>query len=179
MNNYQSKIRDLVYVALFASLISVSGYISIPIPPVPVTAQTLVIMLAGSVLNVYQAGLSVLVFLFLGAIGAPVFSNGAAGIGVITGATGGYLIGFLAGAIVISLLKGKKNNIWRLAIANFIGGIIVVYTFGVLWLSFAANMSLIQAFTVGALNFIPGDLAKVALAAIIGFKLNDRLSKIR
>ncbi len=177
MNNQQSKIRDITYISLFAALISVSSYISLPIPPVPVTAQTLAIMLAGSLLNYKQAAMSVIVFLLLGAFGVPVFSNGSSGISIILGPTGGYLFGFLAAAIVISLLRGKKNNIWQLGAANLIGGILVVYAFGIPWLAFTTGIGIQKALAVGAIKFLIGDIAKVVLATTIGYSLYKRLPR--
>ena len=176
----RTNLTGYIYSALFAALISVMGLISIPLPisPVPITGQSLAIMLAGSILTARQAAFSVLTFLLIGAVGVPVFAGLSGGIGIILGPRGGYLIGFLVGAIVIALLKGKNNNIWRLAIANSIGGIIIVYIFGVLWLSFVTGMGLEKAFMVGALPYIPGDLFKVFLATVIGVAINKRLPKI-
>lgn len=165
-------IRDMLYAALFASLISVLGYIIIPIGPVPITGQTLAVMLAGCVLTPLQAGLSVLIFILLGAFGVPVFSGGAAGIGVIFGTKGGYLLGFLIGAIVISFIKGKENSILRMIFACILGGIIIVYVLGVLWLSHITGMGINKAITVGALPFIPGDLLKAIAAGFIAKKIN-------
>ena len=170
---------SLIYSGLFAALIAIMGIISIPLPisPVPITGQSLAIMLAGSILTVRQAGFSVLTFLLIGAVGVPVFAGLTGGVGIIVGPRGGYLIGFLVGAIVIALLKGKSNNITRLALANIAGGIIVVYVFGALWLSFVTGMGLQKAIMVGVLPYIPGDLFKVFLATIIGVAINKRLPK--
>jgi len=176
----RNRLTGYIYSGLFAALIAVSGIISIPLPisPVPITGQSLAIMLAGSILTVRQAGFSVLTFLLLGAVGVPVFAGLSGGIGIIVGPRGGYLIGYLVGAIVIALLKGEKNNLWRLALANSIGGIIVVYLFGVLWLSFVTGMGLEKAILVGALPYIPGDLFKLFLATVIGVAVNKRLPKM-
>lgn len=167
------KVRDLSYISLFATLIAVSGYITIPLPfsTVPVTAQTLAVMLAGCLLPIGHAAASVLVFLLMGAIGLPVFSGGAAGLGVIAGKTGGYLIGFLFGAAVIAALKGKKPGFLRLLTVNAIGGILVVYLFGVLWLNFVTGIGFQKAVIFGALPFIPGDIVKIVVAALVSGKL--------
>ena len=177
----KNKVTDYVYAALFAALIAVLGLVSIPLPisPVPVTGQSLAIMLVGSILTVRQAAYSVLTFLLLGAVGVPVFAGMTGGIGILVGPRGGYLIGFLVGAVVIALLKGQNNNKWRLALANVIGGIIVVYTFGMLWLNFVTGMGLEKAFTVGVLPYIPGDLFKVFAATVIGIAVNSQLQKVR
>ncbi len=177
----KSKLNDIIYAGLFAALTAVLGLISIPLPisPVPISGQSLAIMLAGSILTVRQAAYSVLTFLIVGAAGVPVISGGNGGIGVIVGPRGGYLIGFLAGVIVIALLKGNGNNVWRLALANIAGGILVVYIMGVLWLNFVTDIGLYKAFFAGVLPFIPGDLCKVFIASVIGVAINKRLYQFR
>ena len=172
--NTNTKIKDITYISLFAALICVSAYIVIPLPfsPVELTMQTLIIMLTGCILTPRQAAFSVLIYLLIGAIGVPVFAGGAAGIGIIVGKKGGYLLGFLIGAVAISFLKGKGTNFIRLFIANAIGGIVIVYFFGVLWLNFVTHIGIVKAFSLGALPFIPLDLLKAGIAAIVGQKLN-------
>lgn len=174
-------IRDMIYAALFAALTGVLGYLVIPLPfsPVPITGQTLAVMLAGCVLTPLQAGLSMITFLFLGAVGVPVFSGGRAGLGVIAGPSGGYLIGFLIGAVVISVVKGKGDSVVRLILASVVGGIMVVYLIGVPWLASMTGMGISKAITAGALPFIPGDLFKAFAAGLIGKKINYQLGKIR
>jgi len=170
-------IRDLSYISLFATLISVSGYILIPLPfsTIPVTAQTLAVMLTGSLLPARHAFLSLLIFLLMGIIGLPVFSGGTAGLGIIMGKTGGFLIGFLIGAALISVLKGKKPGFLRLLTVNAIGGIIVIYSFGVLWLSYITGIEISKAIMFGALPFIPGDIIKVIISALITLRLNKHI----
>jgi biotin transport system substrate-specific component len=177
----RSKVTDFVYAAMFAALTAVLGLVSIPLPfsPVPVSGQSLGIMLAGSVLTVKQAAFSVLTFVLIGAVGVPVFSGLTGGLGILVGPRGGYYLGFLVGAIVIALLRGQSSNPWRLALANLIGGIGVVYLFGVAWLSVVTGMSFEKAVMAGALPFIPGDLFKVFAASAIGAAINKRLQKSR
>jgi len=175
----RNEVTDFVYAALFAALIAVLGMISIPLPisPVPVTGQSLAIMLAGSILTVRQAAFSVITFLLIGAVGVPVFAGMTGGIGILVGPRGGYLLGFLVGAIVIALSKGQSNSKWRLALANMVGGIVIVYAFGVVWLNFVTGMGLEKAFMIGALPYIPGDLFKVFVATVIAVAVNKQLSK--
>ncbi len=170
-------IRDLSYISLFSTLIAVSGYIFIPLPfsTVPVTAQTLAVMLAGSLLPTVHAVFSILVFLLMGAAGLPVFSGGTAGLGIIVGKTGGYLIGFLFGAAVISILKGKKAGFARLLAANAIGGILVVYVFGVLWLKYVTGITISQAVIFGAVPFLPGDIVKIVAASFIAMRIGKHI----
>lgn len=177
----RTKLNDVIYSGLFAALIAVLGLVSIPLPisPVPISGQSLAIMLAGSILTVRQAAFSVLTFLLVGAVGVPVFAGGTGGVGIIVGPRGGYLIGFLVGAVIISLLKGSRNHVWRLALANITGGIVVVYILGMLWLSFITGMGLQKAMMVGVLPFIPGDLCKAVIASLMGVAVNRQLRKVR
>lgn len=177
----RNKLNDIIYSGLFAALIAVLGLVSIPLPisPVPISGQSLAIMLAGSILKPRQAAFSVLTFLLIGAAGVPVFAGGTGGIGVIVGPRGGYLIGFLLGAIVISLLRGSTNSVWRLSLANITGGIVIVYIMGALWLSFVTGMGLEKAVMAGVLPFIPGDLCKVFVASVIGVAVNRQLRTAR
>ncbi len=168
--------QDITRVSLFTALICIASYIKIDLPAVPITMQTLAVMLAGCILNTRQAALSLLVYLLLGSIGAPVFSGGSAGLGILLGKYGGYLFGFLIGVVIISLLKGKKNNLWQLLLANFAGGILVVHLFGSLWYSLMTGMNLAQAFVVCSLVFIPGDLIKAVIAALLAQRVNKYLS---
>lgn len=166
--------RDLTRISFFTALIAVMAYVSIPLPfsPVPITGQTLAVMLAGSVLTAGQAFWSVLVFLLLGIAGAPVFSGGAAGLGILVGKTGGYLFGFLFGAMAVSLIRGKGNNLFRLFAANIVGGVVVIYIFGVSWLSYITGLDLGKAFVLGAVPFLIGDIIKVIIASLAGYRLN-------
>ena len=179
--NRKNEFNDFIYAALFAALIAVLGLISIPLPfsPVPISGQSLGVMLAGCILSVRQTGLALLGFLLLGAVGLPVFAGFTGGIGILLGPRGGYLLGYLIGGIVIALLKGQHNTLWRLAIANIIGGIGVVYFFGVLWLSFVTGIGLEKAVLTGALPFILGDLIKTVIATLIGAAVNKRLRQVQ
>lgn len=170
-------VRDLSYISLFTTLIAVSGYILIPLPisTVPVTAQTLAVMLTGSLLPARHAATSLIIFLLMGAVGLPVFSGGTAGLGIIVGKTGGYLIGFLAGAVFISLLKGEKPSFLRLLIVNAIGGILVVYAFGVSWLNYVTGIGLTNAVIFGALPFLPGDIVKIVISVLISLRLSGHI----
>ncbi len=174
------ELKDMILSAIFAGLICIMSYIAIPLPfsPVPVTGQTFVIMLAGLTLTTLQASMSVVVFILLGVIGLPVFSGGASGLGVFATHRGGYIIGFLIGVIVITLIRRNSNNVVRMSIAGFIGGILVVYILGVPWLSYINNLTLSNAFTLGALPFIPGDLFKLFAAVTVALALNRQLKVI-
>ncbi len=171
------KAKDIVYSALFATLTAVLGYITIPLPfsPISITGQSLAVMLAGCVLTPIQAGLSMLTFLFMGIIGLPVFSGGRAGIGVIVGKSGGYLIGYLVGAVIISILVRKSKSKINMFLACLFGGIIVVHILGAAWLGYVTGMGIEKAIMVGSVPFLPGDLLKAVAAVAIGVRLNKNI----
>ena len=179
--NQRSECTNLTYPAFFAALTAVMSFISIPMPfsLVPITGQTLAVMLTGSILPVRQAYWSMLAYLLIGAVGLPVFSGFSGGIGVLLGPTGGYLIGYLPGVMLIALLKGQNNNLWSLALANSIGGIGIVYLLGITWLSLVTGIGFQKAIMTGALPFIPGDIIKVIAATVISATVNKRLQKAR
>lgn len=164
--------RDMVYVALFAAIFAALGLmppIPLPFVPVPITAQTLGVMLAGSLLGARRGGLAILLAVVLAAIGAPILAGGRGGFGVIMGPTGGFVLGFPVAAFVIGYMVEKgwqRLNVGTAFAYNAVGGILVLYLIGVPWLSFVAGMPLLKAISVSA-AFIPGDLIKAALAAYI------------
>ncbi len=169
------KTRNMIITSLFAALICIAAYIVIPLPfsPVPITLQTLFVMMAGLLLPFEYAGLTVVIYLLLGIVGLPVFSGGASGIGSIVGPTGGYLIGFLVGSMVISMLvKSSKNKFAISFVSAIVGGIVVVYAFGVIWLAWKTDMGIQKAFVVGALPFLLGDFVKAFVATFVAVPLN-------
>ena len=165
------KTRDLAYVALFAAIVAVLGLLPpVPVPglPVPITAQTLGVMLAGSVLGGRRGGLALLVFLVLVAVGAPVLSGGRGGLGVFFGPSAGFLLSWPIAAFVIGLLTQsfwrRFNLAWAL-VANLVGGVLVIYAIGIPVLSVISDLSLSAAF-IGSLAFVPGDVVKAVVASV-------------
>lgn len=161
-------VQELTTMALLAALLCVSSYISIPLPfsAVPITAQTLVINMVALLLKPKKAGITVGIWILLGIVGLPVFSGGKGGFGVIAGATGGYIIGYLVAAMIISLLKGHKNKIVRSMISVLIG-IPIIYAVGVPWMKVVMNLDWMAAIVAGLLPFIPGDVIKCVASVFI------------
>lgn len=163
---------DLGRVAVFAGIIAA---LSLPAQfylfgsTVPVTLQTLGVMLAGLVLGARLGALSVLVYLAIGAAGVPVFAGGAAGFAPFAGPTGGYLIAFPLGAFVTGLIafRGGEFRPARAFIAAIVGGIGVVYAIGIPVLAWRTGLDLAEATRLGGLIFLPGDLIKAGLATVI------------
>lgn len=162
--------RNLAHIALFAALIAVLGFVPAVTLPfgVPISAQSLGIMLCGTVLGAKRGALAVLLFLGLVAIGLPLLSGGRGGLGVFIGPSAGFLIGFPVTAFVAGLIVER----WKapLPVAAFagsvIGGILVLYAFGIPGMALTLGKTLPEA-TFLAIPFLPGDLIKCALAALV------------
>lgn len=162
---------DMAYIALFAVLIAVCAWISIP-ATVPFTLQTFGIFLAVGVLGGKRGTLAVLVYLLLGAVGIPVFAGFSGGVGCLLGSTGGYLVGFLFTALVMwamERLMGKK--LWVLALSMLLG-LVVCYAFGTVWfiLVYArttGEIGLLTALGWCVFPYILPDLIKIALALVL------------
>ncbi|MBP2030064.1 biotin transport system substrate-specific component [Methanohalophilus levihalophilus] len=170
------RIRKMVYASLFASMTAVGAYMVIPVGPVPITLQVLFVFLAGAFLGARWGAASMVVYLLLGIAGLPVFAGGAAGLGVLLGPTGGYLIGFIASAAVIGYLverfPGKSISY---ASVYFLAGMIVIYIFGYLQLMYVASLSPVQAFTLGVAPFILFDAIKAIAAAVLFTRVDIEL----
>jgi len=169
-------IRGMIYASVFGAVTAAGAYMMIPLPPVPITLQTLFLSLAGALLGGRLAALSQVVYLLIGLIGLPVFAGGKAGLGVLLGPTGGYLIGFIAGAYVIGKLVEIRQGprfIWL--VFSMVIGTVVIYLFGVIQLILIARFSVDKAVTVGVLPFLVGDTLKIAVAALIAVKVRGRV----
>jgi biotin transport system substrate-specific component len=176
MTENRTSIRGLVYAALFGALTAAGAFMVIPLPPVPITAQTFFMNVAAILLGGTLGALSQLIYIMLGVVGVPVFAGGKAGLGVLFGPTGGYLAGFIVAAFVIGTVNRLRSNpgvAWN--IFSMLIGMLLIYLPGVGWLSWTAKLSISKALAVGVLPFIPGDFLKIALAALVSFKLKDRI----
>ena len=162
--------RDLALIAIFAGIVAALGLvppIALPVIPVPITAQTLGVMLAGAVLGARRAFLSLLLFVALVALGLPLLSGGRGGLGVFVGPSAGFLIGFPAAALVTGWLSAAftRDGRYRVGpgiVAALGGGVVVEYVFGV-----AGFLLVTQSSPVPVLLFLPGDIAKAVVAAFI------------
>lgn len=172
--------RSLVLSALFTALLCALAFmppIPMPLVPVPLTLQTLVVMLAGLMLGPRAAGLAVLLYVVLAAIGLPVLPGARGGLAVLVGPTGGFLLGMIPGALVTGFLakqyrgQGTWLTLVRNALAALIGGVFVVYLIGVPWLAVVTGMTFTKAIAA-VLVFIPGDLIKVIVASLIASRVS-------
>lgn len=171
----KSKTYDLVYIGVFAVLMAVCSWISIP-TAVPFTLQTFGVFMAVGVLGGKKGTASVGLYLLLGILGVPVFAGMTGGIGVLLGTTGGYIIGFFFSALVMwamEKLPGKKSVI---QVISMITGLLVCYTFGTLWfmMVYMKNQGAVGLMTVlgwCVIPFIIPDILKIVLAYGLSRKL--------
>ncbi|MDE1991950.1 MAG: biotin transporter BioY [Rhizobiaceae bacterium] len=170
--------RDLVLSALFAAIIVALGLlppITIGLIPVPITAQSLGVMLAGVVLGGKRGAIAVLFVEVLVAIGLPVLAGGRGGLAAFVGPTAGFLVGWVPAAYVTGrlsewLVNEEQSGLVQgvgFFIASIIGGVVVLYALGIAWLAIAGSTGLSGAF-FGSMAFIPGDVIKAFVAALVG-----------
>lgn len=166
-------LRGIVFSALMAAILVLFGYISIPIgfSPVPITLQTLAVMLAGGLLGPLYGFLSIALVIILTALGFPLL-HGAGGLAVLLGPTGGYVIMWPFAALLIGLLlariklRGIGGYVLAFVVFELFGSLLI-YVSGVPWLAYAYKMSLPEAMIQGFYPYIIGDLIKAIFAAII------------
>ncbi|MEO6199573.1 MAG: biotin transporter BioY [Cryobacterium sp.] len=173
MTNRTLAARDLAHIAIFAALIAalgLPGALMVGAVAVPITFQTLGVMLAGAILGARKGFFAVLLFLVLVAAGLPLLSGGRGGLVFLTiSPATGYLYGWLAGVLVIGYLTTRllpKYPFWRALGATVLGGIVVIYLIGVPVTAINLGLPLWQAL-VGSAIFLPGDLLKVVVTVLV------------
>ena len=176
------ELLDLIYISMFTAIIAVCSQICIPTPPgiPPVTLQTFAVIAAGGLLGWKRGTASVLIYILLGVIGIPVFSQFSAGPETLIGMTGGYIIGFIFTTLVTGILCEKLGRkVWVL-IASMTLGILLCYAFGTAWFMVvyaqkAGAISLGGALGLCVLPFIPFDAGKIAAAVLLVNRLDKHV----
>ena len=171
--------RDIALVVGGSILLALIAQIQIPIQPVPITGATFGVLLIGALLGSRRGALAMLTYFGWGAIGLPVFANGASGLITFFGPTAGYLFGYLPAAFVVGWLceRGWDRSLWLAAVAMLIGNLII-YACGIPWLATLVGWD--KVLTLGLYPFIPGDILKIGLAAAalpLGWKLVNRSNR--
>lgn len=156
----------------FALLTAAAAQVRIPLPftPVPLTGQTFAVLLSGAALGATWGGASQLLYVLMGAIGLPFFAGGEGGLTYATGATGGYLVGFILAAVAVGYLaERRQDRTVSSAIPAFLTGNLIIYAFGVPWLyrSVESITSGQAALAAGFTPFIAGDVVKIVLAGLL------------
>ena len=175
--------RDAVVVLGGALLVALAAQIQIPLPftPVPLSGQTFAVSLVGASLGSRRGALSLVVYLLIGALGAPFYAGGTGGVATLFGPTVGYLLGFVGAAAAIGALAERRADRRPLtAFFSFLTSSLIIFACGVAGLMITLDLSLADAFVLGVLPFIPGDLIKSALAAGIlpgSWRLVERFTR--
>lgn len=156
-------------ITLMTAFLVAASYLVIPLPfaVAAISVQTLAVNLIALLLPPVQAGLSIAIYILLGAIGLPVFNGGNGGIGYLLGPTGGIFAGFIAAVVLISLLKGKKYSLVRYSLVTVFVGVPVIYLFALGWMVCVTGMPIRDAFLVGCAPFLLGDAAKCVVAGAV------------
>jgi biotin transport system substrate-specific component len=172
---------DVLLVVAGAALVALAAQVRIPLDPVPITGQTFAVLLVGASLGAVRGLSSLLLYTLAGIAGAPVFQEQNHGWEYFAGATGGYIAGFVVAAAVTGWLAERRwDRRFSSAVAAMLTGNVVVYLFGLPWLAHVANYDLLTTLEKGLAPFLPGDLAKLYLAAALlpgAWRLVDRLQR--
>ena len=165
----RNRVTTGVLVLSFALLTALAAQIRIPLPftPVPITGQSFAVLLSGAALGGFAGAASQTLYVMMGLV-LPFYAGGASGWEHATGATGGFLIGFIAAAAVVGFLAERsQDRTPAAAIPAFLSATVVIYLFGVPWLSAALGVSWVHATELGMAPFVIGDLAKAVLAGVL------------
>jgi len=177
----KSRITDAVLISLFTALTVVGAFIKIPIPYVPLTLQTMMVMFAGLILGSRRGALSQVLYIALGLLGLPIFAQGG-GPAYVLQPSFGFLLGFVAGAYVIGrIVEGAPNLTLPRTLAALILGQVTIYLLGLAYLYLSLNyildkpVAFLTVLKIGVLVFIPGDILKTAVAALVVAPIRHRL----
>jgi biotin transport system substrate-specific component len=174
------KTNDITKVALFAALTAMGAFISIPLGVVPLTMQSLFVMLSGFLLGPSLGALSQAVYLLLGLMGLPLFASMTGGIQTIFKPSFGFLLSFIAASFLSGFFTQKKKTFVSFIKASILSSL-VMYLIGLPYMAFILNFYLDEGLTaiyilkIGFLVFIPGDILKLILASILGYRLKDKV----
>ncbi len=187
-------ILKISFIALFAAIICIGCFLRIPLGPVPIVLQNALCILTSAILGSFLGGIPTALFLLAGLIGLPVYAGGTSGIAVWAGPTGGFLLGYLLGAVVTGFVAGRPSvsdkkfswkNLIRITIAIF-AGMVILYVPGIIhfarWAEKAGRIPADKtafAYTMAAcvIPYIPGDLLKIVVAIPVALKIRPILAQ--
>ncbi|MCR3957013.1 MAG: biotin transporter BioY [Gudongella sp.] len=174
--------REITLISLFSALTAIGAFISIPLGPVPITLQTLFVLLAGFLLSPRSAALSQIVYIGIGLAGVPIFSGFTGGLQAILKPSFGFLVGFVIASIIASVLSKRHHT----PVGFFVAGAVAtfsMYIVGIPYMAFILNYVMDSGFSfmailnMGLLLFLPGDLLKLFVATYLGSRLGKILQK--
>lgn len=166
----RSRVMSVMLVVAAAALTAIAAQwrVYLPFTPVPITGQTFAVLLTGAALGWKLGAAGQMLYVVVGALGAPVFTDGSGGVDVLTGATGGYIIGFVVAAGLVGwMAEHRQDRTFATMFTAFILGSAVIYLFGVVGLMITAEMSVASAVEAGVVPFLLGDLIKASAAGLL------------
>ena len=178
-----SLITDVLLVLAGTGLVAACAQISVQLhtTPVPITGQTFAVLLVGASLGSIRGAASLMLYLWLGVAGAPIYAHHASGWSQLSGASGGYLVGFVLAAYATGLLAERRwDRKFSSAISLMLTGNVIIYTVGLPWLAVVLHTNLEKTFEYGLYYFVPGDIFKLYLAGALlpgAWRLVERVSR--
>lgn len=172
--------KDMTTIAVMTALICVVSPWAIPLPisAVSITFGSLAVLLTACLLGAKKGTAAIALYILIGFAGLPVFSNFQAGISILSGPTGGYIIGYIFMGIIAGLFAERSNGKISLIVSGMILGTLVLYIFGTAWLAYSANLGFTAALMAGVIPFIPGDIFKIIAVTVLYKALKPKLSFI-
>ncbi len=165
----QSGIKKTTFTALFTVLIIIGAYIAIPLPgtPVPIVLQNMFVSLAGLIMGPLMGLASVAAYLFLGALGMPVFAGGKGGFVHFAGPTGGFLISYIPAVLIFGYISHFRKRSISFDLLALLLGNICVFSLGAFWLKVKTGMDFSKVMALAVLPFLPGAVVKITAATLI------------
>lgn len=175
MTSRKNVTQKLVLAALMAALTAICSQILIPLPLVPINLALFAVHLTGALLGAQYGTLSIIVYVLLGAAGVPVFAGFQSGPAALFGSTGGYILGYVLCAFLVGLLSRRFGMRFGGLCLSMAVGVVVCYAFGTLWFMYVSGMNLVSSLSYCVLPFLPGDVVKILLAALLTLRLQKPL----
>lgn len=174
--------RNIVFVALFAAISAISGFLAVPIPgtPVPIVLQNMMVVLSGMLLGPILGSASTLLFVVAGLLGLPILSGGTGGFAKLMSPTGGFIVGYVISSLVTGLIMGKpvygrKSSLARTICAS-VTGFAVMYIPGLLHFMNVMDTDLKETVMLCVLPYLPGDLLKLILCILLSMTLRSSVA---
>lgn len=169
-----NSIKKITQVAIFAGIMCIISPITIPIGIIPITLSTFAIYLIGGLTKKYIGISSTIIYIFIGIIGIPVFSNYTGGIGAILSVTGGYIVGYIPCILIVSTITSINKKKIILYPVSMLIGTLVCYITGSLWFMFQTKNTLQETIIITIIPFIIFDLLKIVFASICCYIINNK-----
>ena len=174
--------KSIVFVALFAAISAISGFLAVPVPgtPVPIVLQNMMVVLSGMLLGPVLGTFSTLLFVVAGLLGLPILSGGTGGFAKLMSPTGGFIVGYVISSLVAGLILGrpvygKKVSIVKIIVAAFTG-FVVMYIPGILHFMNIMDADLKESLMLCILPYLPGDLLKLILCVLLSVALRSSVA---